>query len=127
MRGIVQVAAHNDIADPAQTVDVLNPAIRTTALDERDDNGEVFAGGRLIDRGTYPNVPAGTYTATVTWMDAETSEPSGLTAVTVGRDAGPGVQVRVLPSPPTTTSDIASPAGMSRPDATQWPARVGQW
>ncbi len=72
----VQVAAHEDIDDEAQTVTVRNPAISTTATDAEDGDGKVDAGTVTVnDRVDYTDLEAGRqYVLAGTLMNKSTGE-----------------------------------------------------
>ena len=72
------VAVHADINDEAQTVEVINPRIGTSAYDSYDMDGIVIADkdAKIIDSVTYDNLAIGTeYTAYGLLMDKATGLP----------------------------------------------------
>ncbi len=75
-KGEKQLAAHADINDKAQTVDI--PEIRTTLMDSVDAGKDAFAEGTpvvLTDTVTYKNLHVGeTYTLTGVLIDKATGE-----------------------------------------------------
>ena len=86
-RNGVEIAVHADIDDAAQTVDVLNPRIGTTASDGVDGDKAVVADAqaRVVDSAAYENLAAGgRYELVGILMDRSTGLPL-LTA-----DAGAG-------------------------------------
>ena len=74
----VELAAHADIADAAQTVSVSNPLIGTLAHDGLDGDSTVVADAdaSIVDDVTYRNLAKGSkYTLVAMVMDKETGLP----------------------------------------------------
>ncbi len=74
----VELAAHADIADAAQTVSVSNPLIGTLAHDGLDGDSTVVADAdaSIVDDVTYRNLAKGSkYTLVALVMDKETALP----------------------------------------------------
>ena len=85
------ITAHADIEDEKQTVEVIQPAVDTVAVDGFDGDKDVVADpeARITDTLSYKNViPGSTYEVHGIVMDAETGLPllSGEGADKVGED-----------------------------------------
>lgn len=71
------IASHEDLTDEGQTVEVVPPEIKTSAVDGADGDKEVTADGKatIIDTVKYTGLVPGTeYELQGTLMDAETGE-----------------------------------------------------
>ena len=88
-RNGVEIAVHADIDDAGQTVEVLNPEIRTQAADSLDGDKTVVADAQaeLTDTASYENLAeGGKYSLVGVLMDKSTGLPL-LTAGESGADA----------------------------------------
>lgn len=71
------IASHEDLTDEGQTVEVIPPEIKTSAVDGADGDKEVTADGKaaIVDTVKYTGLVPGTeYELQGTLMDAETGE-----------------------------------------------------
>lgn len=71
------IASHEDLTDEGQTVEVIPPEIKTSAVDGADGDKEVTADGKatIIDTVKYTGLVPGTeYELQGTLMDAETGD-----------------------------------------------------
>lgn len=71
------IASHEDLTDEGQTVEVIPPEIKTSAVDGADGDKEVTADGKatIVDTVKYAGLVPGTeYELQGTLMDAETGE-----------------------------------------------------
>ena len=73
-----EIAAHEDIEDAGQSVEVVPPEIKTTATNKADGSKEVKAEGRvaILDTVSYSGlVPGREYTVSGILMDKSTGKP----------------------------------------------------
>ncbi len=74
----IEIAAHADIDDEEQTVEVVQPVVDTVAVDGLDADKEVVADpeAKIVDTLSYENaIPEGRYTSHGILMDAATGLP----------------------------------------------------
>ena len=73
-----EIAVHADIEDKDQSVEILEPSIKTSATNKSNGKKEIAAKGKvtIVDKVTYQNLqPGNTYTINGVLMDKRTNEP----------------------------------------------------
>ena len=92
------IAEHKDLQSVTQTVDVEPVVINTSARDLADGDNVAVVGAQLVDKVDYTGLTAGnTYTLALVWMDADTAQPTGLTAAATFMPAASAGTVDVGP------------------------------